>query len=94
MVDVSLNPVLRGRRLLRFENRRIAPSPLVSLWCFLQCLYCIAILVGLRHTAKGGFEPGGVIFDWGGQFFFFFERICVEKNEKVKDSVLYCTRCH
>ena len=39
---------------------------------FLQCLYCIAILVGLYYTSRGSRRGesglGGVIFERGGRF--------------------------
>lgn len=37
---------------LKSESSR--PFPLVSYGVFLQCLYCIAILVGLYYTLREG----------------------------------------
>lgn len=53
-MDVSFNSVLGDVVWAEdeLESERISSSLLVSYGVFLQCLYCIAILVGLYYTSR------------------------------------------
>lgn len=82
-MDVSYNSVL-GDIVWTEDGSTsecISSSSLVSYGVFLQCLYCIAILVGLYYTSrgfrKGQVRTGGVIFEWGREI---FERVCVKNK--------------
>lgn len=75
IVDVSYTSVLgdivwTGDGL---GSECILSASLVSYGVFLQCLYCIAILVGLYYTSRGFRKGdksglGGVILERGGRF--------------------------
>lgn len=70
MVDVSSNSVLGGAVWFGLKIQDLTLSTCL-LWCFLQCLYCIAILVGLTFYCEGRVWTGWCNI-WLGRSIFFF----------------------